>query len=323
MLAGLTFLIGCQGVSAGGSGSPGQSSGTLSLASTKLDFGRVTVGASKTLSITATNSGTASFTISAASSSTKYFSLTAPSLPVTLTAGQTATVGVQFTPNEARNFAATFTIISDASNSSASLALSGTGSTSASPGTLTVTPSATLDVGPVVVGTSGSASGTLTANGADVTVTGATTNNSVFTVGGLSLPVTILSGQSVPFTVTFSPLITGAATATLTLSSNAQPSTVTEALAGNGATASTHSVALSWSSSASSGIAGYNVYRAIYTSSCGSFSKINGSLDANTVYTDSNVVNSTAYCYASTAVDTSNQESAYSNVVSNVQIPAQ
>jgi hypothetical protein len=34
-------------------------------------------------------------------------------------------------------------------------------------------------------------------------------------------------------------------------------------------------------------------------------------------------VNGTSYCYATTGVDTSNQESGYSNVVSNVQIPAQ
>jgi hypothetical protein len=46
-------------------------------------------------------------------------------------------------------------------------------------------------------------------------------------------------------------------------------------------------------------------------------------LDTSTLYTDSNVVNGTSYCYASTAVNISNQESGYSNVVSNIQIPAQ
>jgi hypothetical protein len=34
------------------------------------------------------------------------------------------------------------------------------------------------------------------------------------------------------------------------------------------------------------------------------------------------VVDSANYCYATTAVNTSNEESAYSNVVSNVQVPA-
>jgi fibronectin type 3 domain-containing protein len=45
-------------------------------------------------------------------------------------------------------------------------------------------------------------------------------------------------------------------------------------------------------------------------------------LDTSTLYTDSVVVDGTSYCYATTAVDSSNQESGYSNIVSNIQIPA-
>jgi hypothetical protein len=180
-----------------------------------------------------------------------------------------------------------------------------------------------MNLGSVEVGSSASSSGTLTASGASVTVTGASSNNSVFTVGGLSLPATVPAGQSVSFTVTFSPVTTGAATATLTFTSNAQPSTTTEALTGTGTPAPTHSVNLSWNPSTSQNIAGYNVYRAAYSSSCGSFSKINSLLNSSTLYTDSNVVNGKSYCYATTAVDTSNEESSYSNIVSNVQIPLQ
>lgn len=44
-------------------------------------------------------------------------------------------------------------------------------------------------------------------------------------------------------------------------------------------------------------------------------------LDTSTLYPDSTVVDGTAYCYASTAVNTSNEESGYSNIVSNIQIP--
>jgi fibronectin type 3 domain-containing protein len=80
---------------------------------------------------------------------------------------------------------------------------------------------------------------------------------------------------------------------------------------------------LTWSASTSSGISGYNIYRSVYTTSCGSYSKINGTtLDALTTYTDSTVTDGTNYCYATTAVNSSNQESGYSNIVSNVQIPA-
>jgi len=54
----------------------------------------------------------------------------------------------------------------------------------------------------------------------------------------------------------------------------------------------------------------------------GPSSKINGStLDTATVYSDSSVVDGTAYCYATTAVNSSKEESVYSNIVSNLQIP--
>jgi len=123
--------------------------------------------------------------------------------------------------------------------------------------------------------------------------------------------------------VTFSPQTTGAVGATLTFGSNAQPSTTSETLSGTGTPAPTHTVNLSWNASTSSNISGYNVYRAVYVSSCGSFSKINSTLNTGTLYTDSAVTDGTSYCYATTAVNSSNEESGYSNIASNVQIPAQ
>lgn len=208
------------------------------------------------------------------------------------------------------------------SSKSSSPAPGSTGSGTTSGGQLSVSPSA-LDLGSVAVGASGSASGTLNATGASVTVTGAITNNSVFSIGGLPLPVTIPAGQSASFSITFSPLISGAANGTLTISSNAQPATSTLVLTGSGTAASTHTVNLSWNASTSAGISGYNVYRAFYANSvCGSFSRINSVVDTGTLYTDSGVADGKAYCYATTAVNTSNQESGYSNIVSDVQIPA-
>jgi hypothetical protein len=137
----------------------------------------------------------------------------------------------------------------------------------------------------------------------------------------LSLPAVITAGQSAPFTVTFSPQISGAASATLAFTSNAQTSTTTAAATGTGTAAPAHTVDLSWSPSTSANVAGYNIYRAIYTSSCGGYSKINGSsLDTVTQYADSTVSGGTNYCYATTAVNTSNEESGYSNIVADVQI---
>jgi fibronectin type 3 domain-containing protein len=79
---------------------------------------------------------------------------------------------------------------------------------------------------------------------------------------------------------------------------------------------------LTWNASTSPNISGYNIYRAVYVSSCGGYSKVNGAtLDSATTYTDSAVTDGTNYCYATTAVDSTNAESGYSNVVSDVQIP--
>jgi fibronectin type 3 domain-containing protein len=160
------------------------------------------------------------------------------------------------------------------------------------------------------------------ADGANVTVTGAGSSSSTFSLSGLSLPVTIPAGQSVPFTVTFSPQTAGSASATLTFTSDAQPSTTAETLTGTGTAAPTYTVNLSWNASDSPNISGYNIYRAMYSGSCGSYSKINPSLNSGTSYTDSVVADGTAYCYATTAVNSSDEESGYSNIVSDVQIPA-
>jgi len=297
----------------------GTTAGALGANPTSLSFGSVVVGNKGTLSETVTNTGGTSVTISQVAISGSDFTLSGITAPVTLTGGQSATFSVVFTPVSTSTVSGTVTITSNGSNPTLTIPLSGTGTAAA--GQLTVAPT-TLGLGTVAVGSSGSASGTLTASGASVTVTAASSSNSVFSVGGLSLPVTIPAGSSTSFTVTFSPLTTGAVSATLTFTSNAQPTTTTETVTGTGTAASTHTVNLSWSASTSSNISGYNVYRALYVNSlCGSFSKINSSLNTGTLYTDSGVINSTSYCYATTAVDSTNEESGYSNIVSNIQIP--
>lgn len=298
----------------------GISDGQLLLNPASTAFGTVTVGSKQSQSVTVTNTGGTSVTLSSAAASGTGFQLSGITTPLTLNASQSATFTVAFSPQATGSASGSVTITSDASNPTLTMSLSGTGTTAV--GQLAVSP-ATLNLGSVVVGTSGSTSGRLTASGANVTITGASTNNSAFTIGGLALPVTVPAGQSASFTITFSPLTSGTAAATLTLASNAQPSTTSEGLTGSGTPAPTHSVNLSWNASTSSGISGYNVYRAVFANStCGSFSKINAVLDTGTLYTDSNVVDGTSYCYATTAVNTSNQESAYSNITSNVQIPA-
>ena len=298
--------------------------GILTLNPASLSFGSVTVGqTSAVLTATLSNTGNASFTITNDAISTGDFNWGGKGTCnyATLAPGASCLYSAKFTPTAAGTRTGTITIYSTASNPTVTLPLSGVG-TSTAAGTLAVSP-ATLALGSVVVGTSGTASGSLTAGGASVIVSAVSSNNSAFSIGGLSLPVTIAAGKSAGFTVTFSPQTAGAATAALTFTSNAQSSTTVESLTGTGTAAPVHSVNLSWGASTSSNVSGYNVYRAAYASACGSFTKINSLLNTGTLYTDSAVADGTAYCYATTAVNTSNEESGYSNVVSNVQVPAQ
>jgi hypothetical protein len=293
--------------------------GALGANPTSLSYGTVQTGKSQALSETLTNTGGSSVTISKVGVTGTGFTLSGITPPVTVAAGQTATFTVTFAPLTATSASGSVTVTSNGSNPSLTIPLTGTGSVT--PGVLTAAPTPVAE-GSVVAGTSATASGTLSASGTNVTVTAASSSNSRFAISGLSLPVIIPAGQSAPFTITYSPLVAGADSATLTFTSTAQTATTIDTATGTATPAPVHSVALSWIASTSANISGYNIYRAIYVSSCGGFSKINGaSLNTSTTYTDSVVTNGTNYCYATTAVDSTNAESAYSNIVSNVQIP--
>lgn len=73
-----------------------------------------------------------------------------------------------------------------------------------------------------------------------------------------------------------------------------------------------HVVDLSWSASTSSNISGYNLYR---SPDGNTWSKINPSLIASTLYDDSSASNGSTYYYAATAVDISGNESAKSSSI--------
>jgi hypothetical protein len=72
-----------------------------------------------------------------------------------------------------------------------------------------------------------------------------------------------------------------------------------------------HKVTLSWKASTSTNLKGYNVYRA--ATAGGAFTKLTASPVATTTYTDSSVASGRTYYYVTTAVNTSNAESSYSN----------
>ena len=295
----------------------GLAPGALTPSPSSLGFGNVQVGKSEPVYETLTNSsGSSSVTISEASITGTGFSMSGLNPPVVLTPGQHYTFSVTFAPPSAGNDSGSISVTSDGSDPNLTIPLTGAGTT-APVGQLSVTPT-TIAFGNVTVGSYGTQPGTLTASGTSVTVTAGTVDNAAFSLSGLSFPVTIPAGQNAQFTVTFTPQAGGQATGTLSFASNAANSPTVASLTGTGVVGS-HTVSLTWNASTSQNITGYNVYRG--TVSGGPYGKINSALDPNTSYTDSTVANGQTYYYVTTAVNSSNEESGYSNQAEAV-IPA-
>jgi hypothetical protein len=288
--------------------------GVLAATASSLSFGSVQVGSSQALSETFTNSGGANLTISQANVSGAGFSARGLTLPLTLTPGQSFTFSAVFTPTSAGNASGNLTVKSNASDVTLAVPLAGSGTAA---GQLAIVPS-TLAFGSVLVGQSKSLTAMLNASGSNITISSATANTPEFALRGASFPLILTAGQSVALTVTFTPQASGAASDSLSLLSNASNSPAVESLSGSGTVAAQHSVTLSWTDT-SSGIAGYNVYRA--TTSGGPFSKINTALNSTTAYTDNSVQAGQTYYYATTAVDGNGAESRYSSQAQAV-IPA-
>ena len=181
-----------------------------------------------------------------------------------------------------------------------------------SAGQLSVTPSS-FSFGTVLVGNSKSLNGMLSATNSDVTVSSASWNGQGFALSGISFPATVPAGQSLSFTVTFTPQVAGSSTGSLDFVSNASNSVGTEALTGSGSQSSQHSVGLSWDPS-SSPVVGYNVYRG--TQSGGPYQKLNPSPQPGTSYTDVSVQSGVTYFYVATAVAPDLVESPLSNQTS-------
>src|SRR5256886_7379992 len=183
---------------------------------------------------------------------------------------------------------------------------------SSSAGQLSVTPS-NFSFGTVLVGNSKSLNGALFATNSDVIVSSASWNGQGFVLSGISFPATVPTGQSLSFTVTFTPQVAGSSTGSLDFVSNASNSGGTEALTGSGSQSSQYSVGLSWDPS-SSPVVGYNVYRG--THSGGPYQRLNPSPQPDTSYTDGSVQSGLTYFYVATASGTDLVESRHSNETS-------
>jgi hypothetical protein len=265
-----------------------------------------TVAAPPTITSAISASGTAgtafSYQITASNAPTSY---AAASLPAGLTIN--AAIGlISGTPTSA----GTYTVRLSATNGS------GTGNATL---TLTVLASGTLSISPgsanfgnVALGSGGTQSVLMNNPGAgSITISQANIAGNEFSMSGLSLPLVLAAGQSRTFSVAFTPSSAGTVDGSLSFLSTATNSPTVQALSGTG----THVVDLTWHASTSV-VAGYNVYRGAVSG--GPYTKLNSSSVSGTTYMDKSVQAGQEYYYVVTAIDSNNDESAYSNQTSAV-----
>lgn len=271
-----------------------------------ITFTGAQAGKVQTQTETVQNTGGISATISQVSVAGAGFGISGLSTPLTLTPGQSASFSVTFAPQSSGNFGGSMAISSNASNPSLTVALSGS-TAGSTPGLLSVNPTA-INVGSVTVGKSGTQTGMLNASGASVVVTSVNVGSSEFAISGLSFPVTIPAGQSANFTVTFSPQASGVASVSVAFASDASNSPSSTTVQGTGMAAPVHTVSLTWNASTSPNVVGYNIYRRTGTS--GSYARVNTVLNPTTAYVDTVVTDGLTYYYETTAVNSSDEESA-------------
>jgi hypothetical protein len=210
----------------------GVTPGTVSANPTSLSYGTVQTGSNKPLTEILTNSGGSSLTITQATPTGAGYSINGLSLPLTLVAGQSSpSFNVVFAPQSASTVNGNLAIISNASNPTLNIPLSGTGVT---PATLTPTQSS-LNFGSVQVGNNKSLPETVTnTGGSSATISQSTVTGPGFTVSGLNPPVTLTAGQGVTFSVIFTPQSAAGASGNLAITSNASNPTLNIALSGTG-----------------------------------------------------------------------------------------
>ncbi|MGA9246845.1 MAG: choice-of-anchor D domain-containing protein [Candidatus Acidiferrales bacterium] len=202
----------------------------LSISPSAVTFGNVVVGQSSTQSIELTNTGTTNVVINVATVTGTGFGISGLSLPKTLTGGQSLSFSVQFAPTTAGAATGSIVFTDNAPTSPQTVTLVGSGVSTSS--TLTASPGS-VSFGNVSVGANGQQTITLTNSGnTNATISAVSSSGSGFSAVGLSAPLTLAASQSTSFIAQFAPTTAGAATGSITITSNANDPTITIPLTG-------------------------------------------------------------------------------------------
>ncbi len=202
----------------------------LSHSASSLAFGSVSVGAAASQSITLSNTGNSNVVISQIAVTGSGFSVSGIVVPATLSAGHSASLLIAFSPTLAGSSAGSITIVSNATNSPATISVSGTGVQAE----ISVVPG-NISFGSLTVGLTNTQTVTLSNHGnANLIVTQASVTGSGFADSGINLPLTMAPGNTSAFTVSFAPASAISSAGTLTLKSNASVPSLSVALSGTG-----------------------------------------------------------------------------------------
>jgi hypothetical protein len=301
-------LAGCGIFPIGSNNSSGTNSASQLKAVSAVLFGTVPVGGTRSSSVAVSNTATdgTKITVSQISVTGAGFQIgSSLSPPFVIEAGKSVTLGINFSPMSKGTVNGKVSIMSDATDPVLPVALSGSGNATAQ---ITVSP-AVMDFGSVGIGGAAAINGTINAVNSSMTVSTVDQTGQGYTLSGISFPVTLAAGQTVPFTVTFTPQAPGTSAGSLAFVTNGS-NAATASLTGSGVQSGTHSVALSWNASTSP-VAGYNVYRSLQSG--GPYAKLTGSPLPSTSYADSNVQSGSTYYYVATSITSNADESGYSN----------
>jgi hypothetical protein len=205
-----------------------------------VSFANQTVGTtSGATSITVSNTGAGSLVISNLALSgpnASDFAFSGPAMPVTVAAGNSITVGVTFSPTATGARSATLSVTDNASGSPQTVGLTGTG-TPPAPG-ISLNPasvsfgnqpvSTTSATQPITVSNTGTLNLVISALG----LNGA--NPTDFSLGAVTLPITVAPGGKTTLQVAFTPGAAGSRSGTLSITDNVTGSPQTVALTGTG-----------------------------------------------------------------------------------------
>jgi hypothetical protein len=300
------------------------SAARISVVPSAIDFKSVVVGQKNSQTVKITNTGDDPIDLNTLRVSGTGFTLSSPKTPFNVSAGNSVSLSVAFSPSNASAATGALVISSSDLETPVRVPLSGSGEKAAPE--LQISP-ASISFGSRALNSSTFQSVTLTNTGnVGLKLSSISLGHAAFSVTGLASGISLSPDQKLAFQVWFRPSAAGNSSASLTVNSASLSAPVKLAISGSATTSSSgapsttpsHAVSLDWNASTSS-VAGYHIYRG--GASGGPYNRISGSIVGSLTYKDTGVESGDRYYYVVTAVESDGSESAYSNEVA-VEIPA-